>query len=148
MEVAAQYAEVVDRPQEAELIILRLAAPYELREGFLEGRIHSGSLEFTAEEKARILGLAAIAPTIVAIYLDRPAVMPEIAAASAGLLADFGASDDAVLDVIFGRVTPGGRLPFEIPSSMEAVRRQKEDVPCDSDDPLYPFGFGLTYPAS
>ncbi len=145
-EVAARYAEVVGRPQEAELIILRLAAPYEPREGFLEGRIHSGSLEFAAEEKARILALAALAPTIVDIYLDRPAVIPEIAAASAGLLADFGAGDDAVLDVIFGRARPAGRLPFEMPSSMEAVRGQKEDVPYDSEAPLYSFGFGLYYP--
>jgi beta-glucosidase len=29
---------------------------------------------------------------------------------------------------------------------MEAVRRQKEDLPCDSEDPLYPFGHGLSYP--
>jgi hypothetical protein len=28
---------------------------------------------------------------------------------------------------------------------MEAVRAQKEDLPYDSEDPLYPFGHGLTY---
>jgi beta-glucosidase len=32
-----------------------------------------------------------------------------------------------------------------MPSSMDAVRRQKEDVPHDSEDPLFPFGHGLTY---
>jgi beta-glucosidase len=47
--------------------------------------------------------------------------------------------------VIFGRFSPSGRLPFELPSSMQAVRRQKEDVPYDSEDPLFPFGHGLTY---
>ena len=81
----------------------------------------------------------------MAIYLDRPAVIPEIAATGAGLLANFGANDAAVLDVIFGRFAPGGKLPFELPSSMEAVRRQKSDVPYDSGDPLFPFGFGLNY---
>ena len=84
-------------------------------------------------------------PTIVDIYLDRPAVIPEIAEKSAGLLADFGASDAAVLDVIFGRFNPTGKLPFELPSSMEAVKKQKEDLPYDSQDPLFPFGYGLTY---
>ncbi|MEJ5200549.1 MAG: glycoside hydrolase family 3 C-terminal domain-containing protein, partial [Anaerolineae bacterium] len=84
-------------------------------------------------------------PTIVVIHLDRPAVIPEIAAACAGLVGEFGAHDAAVLDVLFGRVAPAGKLPFELPSSMEAVRRQKPDVPYDSGDPLYPFGFGLTY---
>jgi hypothetical protein len=43
------------------------------------------------------------------------------------------------------RAGPEGRLPFELPSSMEAVRQQKEDLPHDSKDPLYPFGFGLRY---
>jgi beta-glucosidase len=47
--------------------------------------------------------------------------------------------------VIFGKYKPGGHLPIELPSSMEAVRNQKEDVPYDSKDPLYKFGFGLSY---
>jgi beta-glucosidase len=72
-------------------------------------------------------------------------VIPEIAARSAALLANFGASDAAVLDVIFGRFAPSGKLPFELPSSMAAVRRQKPDVPYDSENPLFPFGHGLTY---
>ena len=61
------------------------------------------------------------------------------------LLANFGASDAALLDVIFGRFAPTGRLPFELPSSMKAVRAQKEDVPHDSADPLFAFGHGLRY---
>ena len=84
-------------------------------------------------------------PTIVAITFDRPAVIPEIAARSAALLADFGAADDAILDVVFGRFPPSGKLPFELPASMEAVRRQKSDVPYDSDEPLFAFGHGLSY---
>ena len=79
------------------------------------------------------------------LYLDRPAVIPEIAGAAKALLAEYGASDAAVLDVIFGRAAPEGRLPFELPRSMEAVRAQKPDVPYDSEDPLYPFGFGLSF---
>ena len=84
-------------------------------------------------------------PTIVDIYLDRPAVMPEIAEACAGLVANFGASDAAVLDIIFGRFKPTATLPFELPSSMEAVRAQHPDVPHDSADPLFEHGFGLNY---
>ena len=34
---------------------------------------------------------------------------------------------------------------FELPSSMEAVRKQKEDLPHDSENPLFPFGHGLCY---
>jgi beta-glucosidase len=40
---------------------------------------------------------------------------------------------------------PSAKLPFEMPLSMEAVRNQKEDVPYDSEKPLFPFGYGLSY---
>lgn len=73
------------------------------------------------------------------------AVIQEINAATKGLLADFGASDAAVFNVIFAKAKPGDKPPFELPSSMEAVLNQKEDLPCDSKDPLYKFGFGLSY---
>lgn len=144
-QVAAAYGEVVDRVEEAEFAILRLKTPYEPRQGLLESFMHAGDLDFKGEEKARILRILAQVPTVVDIFLDRPAVIPEIAAACAGLLANFGASDAAVLDVIFGRFNPSGKLPFELPSSMEAVRNQREDVPYDSENPLFPFGFGLSY---
>jgi beta-glucosidase len=54
-------------------------------------------------------------------------------------------SDAALLDVVFGRFDPSGTLPFELPSSMEAVRAQKEDLPYDSLNPLFVFGHGLGY---
>ncbi len=144
-EAAAGYAEVVATPEQADFAILRLHTPFEPRQGFLESIFHAGDLDFKGEEKARILRLLEKIPTIVDINLERPAVIPEIAEQSTGLLADFGATDEAVLDVIFGRFNPQGRLPFELPSSIEAVRAQKEDVPYDSKDPLFPFGFGLSY---
>jgi beta-glucosidase len=144
-EVAGAYGQVVDDLEDAELAILRLEAPYEPREGFLERFFHAGDLRFKPEEQARILSILARVPTVVDIYLDRPALIPEIAEQSAALLANFGASDAALLDVVFGHFAPSGKLPFEMPSSIEAVRRQKEDVPYDSDHPLFPFGHGLTY---
>ncbi|MBN9390372.1 MAG: glycoside hydrolase family 3 C-terminal domain-containing protein [Chloroflexi bacterium] len=145
-EVATDFGEVVTGPDQADLAILRLKTPYEQRDGnFLEKMFHAGSLEFGGAERERILGIARQVPTIVDIYLDRPAVIPEIAEASAALLANFGANDRALLDVIFGRFSPSGKLPFELPSSMEAVLRQKSDVPYDSENPLFPFGSGLTY---
>jgi beta-glucosidase len=145
-ETAQAYGEVVAAVEDADVAVLRLNAPYEPREGFLESRFHSGDLAFHADEIRRVLSIAVRKPTILAIYLDRPAVMPEIAAGCAALLADFGASDAAVLDVLFGHHCPSAKLPIEIPASMDAVRRQKEDVPYDSGDPLFAFGHGLTYP--
>jgi beta-glucosidase len=145
--VAQRYGEVVAELADADLAIIRLETPYQPREGnFLEQMFHAGDLDFKGEAKERILRLLRQKPAIVVIHLDRPAVIPEIAAESAALLGEFGASDDAVLDVIFGRFAPFGRLPFELPSSMDAVRRQHPDVPYDSEDPLFGFGAGLSYP--
>lgn len=141
----AAYADVAATPEEADFAILRLAAPYEPREGFLESLFHSGDLDFREPERSRILDILGRVPTIVDIYLERPAVIPEIADGCAALLGNFGASDPALLDILFGRFAPTGKLPFELPSSMDAVRAQKEDVPYDSETPLYPFGFGLSY---
>jgi beta-glucosidase len=145
-ESASAYGEIVASVEEAELAIIRLEAPYVKRQGnFLEQMFHAGDLDFKDADLARIMGILERVPTIVAITLDRPAVLPEIAAASAGLLADFGASDAAILDIVFGRAQPTGKLPFELPSSMEAVVRQAPDLPHDSESPVFPFGHGLDY---
>jgi beta-glucosidase len=145
-EVASRYADVVETPQEADLAILRLRTPWRQgRRGILEKIFHQGDLDFEDEEKARILQVLDALPTVVDIYLERGAVIPEIAERCAALLASFNVADDVVLDVIFGQFNPGGKLPFEMPRSMEAVRAQKEDVPYDSENPLFPFGHGLSY---
>ena len=144
--VVGQYAEVVATPEEADVAILRLRTPYRpLGKGFLEKIFRQGDLDFEAEEKARILSILDAAPTIIDIYLERGAVISDIAARCAALLASFNVEDDAILDVIFGEFPPGGKLPFEMPRSMDAVRAQREDVPSDSPDPLFAFGHGLTY---
>ncbi|MGE5641887.1 MAG: glycoside hydrolase family 3 protein, partial [Byssovorax cruenta] len=140
-----QYGEIVTDPSQADIAILRLNTPYEKRKGLMEGYFHAGDLDFKEPEKSRLLNILSQVPTIVDIYLERPAVIPEIAEKSTALLANFGANDEAVLDVIFGNFAPQGKLPFELPSSMEAVRKQKEDVPYDSENPLFPFGHGLSY---
>ncbi len=69
------------------------------------------------------------APTIVVLYLDRPAVIPEINACAKALLADYGASDTAVLDVIFGKGHPEGKLPFELPSPWKRSGTKKRISP-------------------
>ena len=145
--VAALCGTVVDAPEAADYAVLRLETPWYPvdTQNFLAQLFHHGDLDFKGEAMEEILTLLRTVPTIVVIYLDRPAVIPEISDAAQALLADFGASDAAVLDVIFGRARPEGRLPFELPSSMTAVRSQKEDLPYDSEAPLYPYGYSLSY---
>ncbi|MFG3190583.1 glycoside hydrolase family 3 protein [Streptomyces omiyaensis] len=147
---AAAYGEAVAAPAGADLAVLRLRtphpaprAPHEERPNRFESLFHSGSLAFAEPELGRILGPLATVPTVVCVHLERPAVLPEIAEHAAALLADYGASDEAVLDVVFGRARPQGRLPFELPRSMEAVRAARPDVPNDTADPVFPHGHGL-----
>jgi beta-glucosidase len=136
----------VDRPDDADVALVRIQAPFEPRDGnFLEALFHAGDLSFDADAIGWLLDLMRQVPTVVDISLDRAAVIPEIAAGAAALLADFGATDAALLDVVFGRTGPTGKLPFELPSSMEAVRAQLPDLPHDSRDPLFPYGHGLSY---
>ncbi len=145
-ELASRYAQVVNELEDADVAIIRLNAPYEPREGnFLERYFHQGALTYETEKLDSILSILERKPTIVNIYLDRPAVIPEIKEKAAAILGNFGASDEAILDVIFGNFNPQGQLPFEMPSSMDAVREQKEDLPYDSYDPLFKFGYGLSY---
>jgi len=54
-------------------------------------------------------------------------------------------SDAALLAVVTGKAKPGGKLPFELPSSMAEVTAQASDVPYDTRNPLFGFGFGLEY---
>lgn len=146
-QTAARFGEVVEDPVSADFAILRLDTPWipvDTPNTFARG-FHHGDLDFKEPLKSEILALEGDLPTIVVIYLDRPAVFPEINAAASAVLGEFGACDEAVLDVIFGMAQPRGRLPFELPRSMDAVRQQKPDLPHDSENPLYPFGFGLTY---
>jgi beta-glucosidase len=142
---AAAFGLVVDTPEEADVAIIRIETPYKPGKGFVEGLFHHGDLDFKEPQKTDLLKLLKTVPTIVNIYLDRPAVIPDITEKSAALIANFGAEDDAVLDVVFGNARPQGKLPIELPSSMQAVAEQFEDVPHDSKNPLFPFGFGLNY---
>ena len=136
----------MESPEQAEVALIRLSTPWQPRDGdFVERFFHQGSLAFDQGEVDRLTRLAATVPTVFFVYMERPPVMPEIDEAAAAVVAEFGAFDEAVLDVAFGRTHPKGRLPFEIPSSMEAVNAQFEDVPYDSKEPLYLFGHGLDY---
>ena len=142
--VAAAYGEVVSDPAQSDLAILRLSTPYERRPGRFESMFHSGPLDFAPDRLREILQLLATAPTVVAIHMERPAVIPEISEAACALLAVFGASDVALLDVVFGRAEPEGRLPIQLPRSMDEVRIGRPDVPMESTDPLFDFGAGQT----
>lgn len=146
-DVASEYGELVETVDEADVAILNLEAPKDPEAGSFAGMslFPMGRLYYTDEELAPVMEIIRQKPTVITTYLSRPAVIPELADSASAILANFGASNEAIFDILFGEFNPTGKLPFEMPSSWEAVLNQKEDVPFDSEDPLFPFGYGLDY---
>lgn len=142
-----KYAELVKKPEEADVIITRIATPWQKRKGgsLMESFFRGGRLYYSEEELTEILDLIGQKPAVVVANLYRPTVLTEVNELCAALMADFDTSDEVLADVLFGARKAEGKLPFELPSSWEAVEKQMEDVPYDSEDPLYPFGYGLSY---
>lgn len=138
---------VVDRPEDATIALFRLTSPSEMLHPnhFFGSRQHEGRLDFRdGDPDYEALKVAAAkVPVIASIYLDRPAILGNIRDKTAVLLANFGASDDALLDVMLGKAKAQGRLPFELPSTMTAVEKQRPGKSDDSDRPLYPVGAGI-----
>ncbi|GAA1919903.1 glycoside hydrolase family 3 N-terminal domain-containing protein [Microbacterium aoyamense] len=142
-ETVAAYGDVVATPAEADAAILRLQAPYDQRATMFENFFHAGSLDFPAETLAHVAEVAAQVPTVVDVFLDRPAILGPIVDSAAAVVANWGVSAEALLDVLSGAAEAKGRLPFDIPRSTAAVEASRPDVPFDTEDPLFRFGHGL-----
>ena len=136
-------------PSQADVAIVRLEAPFQtLHPAYVFGAMqHEGNLGFSPGNKAydEAMRLSAILPTVVTVYLDRPAILTPLKGKARAILANFGVSDEALLDVLAGRAKPQGKLPFDLPASMDDVAAQKPDVAHDLPHPLYPFGSGKSY---
>jgi beta-glucosidase len=149
---AARYGfTVVANPAQADIAIVRTNAPFQtLHPNYSFGALwHEGDLGFRAgnAEFEEIKRITAAVPTIVTVYLDRPAILTELKDRASALVGNFGVSDAALLDVLTGGVQPEGKLPFELPSSMQEVEAQSSSLPHDTAHPLYPIGFGRSYSA-
>jgi beta-glucosidase len=92
-------------------------------------------------------------PVILVLNYTNPWVIDEVyndrtIANIKGVLATFGTTSDALLDVITGRFNPSGKMPFTTPVSNAAVENQKEDVPGYLEGEgyaLFKFNEGLSY---
>lgn len=88
-------------------------------------------------------------PTIVVINYTNPWVIDEIDNGDLkSVLATFGTTQEALLDVVTGKFNPSGKMPFTTPVSMKAVLENKADVPGYLEPKgyaLFNFGYGLSY---
>jgi beta-glucosidase len=111
-------------------------------------------------ERARAKGLR----VVVVLFSGRPLVIPWLAEQADALLAAWflgNEAGNAIADVVLGRTSPSGRTPMSWPRAIGQVplfygerpggrpynpkdhfTSKYIDVP---NDPLYPFGHGLTY---
>jgi beta-glucosidase len=111
-------------------------------------------------ERARAKGLR----VVVVLFSGRPLVIPWLAEQADALLAAWflgNEAGNAVADVVLGRTSPSGRTPMSWPRAIGQIplfygerpggrpynpkdhfTSKYMDVP---NDPLYPFGYGLTY---
>jgi beta-glucosidase len=87
-------------------------------------------------------------PTIIAINYTNPWVIDEIDKGNAKtILATFGTTQDALLDIVSGTFNPVGKMPFTTPVSQKAADENKSDVPgfMETNYALFKFGDGLNY---
>lgn len=148
----SQYAQVVSHPAQADVLIIRVNAPYKNHTGggnfFKE--THEGTLAYAGADNAsdlkEIQDLAATGkPLVVDMSMERPAVLTEFINEVPAVLATFGSGDQALADILFGKESPSGKLPFDLPRDMASVLAHREDAAHDLKDPLFHFGFGLSY---
>ena len=87
---------------------------------------------------------AAGIPAVVVLISGRPMILGDVLDHADALVAAWlpGTEGDGVADVLFGVRAPTGKLPFSWPRSMEQVPINVGDA---SYDPLFPFGYGLSY---
>lgn len=95
-------------------------------------------------------------PVVLVLQGGRPFAIPEFYDQSAAVLSTFflgQSGGQAIADVLFGSVNPGGRLPVTIPKHVgqlpvyfnyKPLARKIAYLDADSE-PAYPFGYGLSY---
>lgn len=88
-------------------------------------------------------------PTVLVINFSSPWVLDELDnSATKTILATFGTTADALLDVVSGQYNPTGKMPFTIPASNQVVADNMSDLPGFMEPrgyALFNFGAGLGY---
>jgi beta-glucosidase len=156
------FAAAVAAAKSADQVVLALG---ETRE--MSGEAASRStLDLPGDQQGLIDAIKATGtPFAVVLFNGRPLTLGDVAASSPAILEAWFPgveAGDAVADAVFGKVDPGGKLPVSFPQRLGQVPIYYNHLPtgrpCDitqkydsryrdlrSCDPLYPFGYGLSY---
>ena len=108
----------------------------------------SATLEFPEEQLALLNALDSAGANVVAVVMmNRAYVLTPVTQAADSILIAYRpgvtSGAQALADTLFGENPIAGKLPFQIPASMEQVLAQREDMPKAIENPLYEYGFGI-----
>ena len=151
-------AEAVAAARRADVVVMVLGENEQLsREAWADTHLGDrASLEMVGpqEELARQI-FALGKPTIVLLLNGRPLAVNFLAENAPALLEGWYLGQETgngVADVLFGRVNPAGRLPVSVPRHVGQIPIFYNRKPTarrgylfDSNQPLFPFGYGLSY---
>jgi len=94
-------------------------------------------------------------PVVVVLINGAPLSIPEVAGKANALLEAWYPGQEggtALADILFGDANPGGKLPLTIARSVSQLPMYYNQKPTahrgylfDTTEPLFPFGFGLSY---
>jgi beta-glucosidase len=107
------------------------------------------SLSKNKIDVARVNEITSTKPTVVVINYTSPWMISEIDNGNLKtVLATFGTTTDAILDVVSGAFNPTGKMPFTTPISQKAILENQSDVPGfmkPKGYALFTFGDGIGY---
>ena len=108
----------------------------------------TATLEFPEDQQALLNALDAAGANVVSVVLmNRAYVLTPVVEKSDSVLLAYRpgvtVGADAVAEALYGESAITGKLPFQIPATMEQVLAQREDLPKDIVDPLFDYGFGI-----
>lgn len=110
---------VVERPEDADFAVMALSTPYEMLHPnyFFGSRYREGDTGFKENDPAyqEFKRISAKVPTVVSMYMERPADLSNINVFAKAIVGNFGISHDALFDVLTGVHKPSGKLPYDLP---------------------------------
>jgi beta-glucosidase len=155
---AARVAEAKKVATEADVNVLVIGQNEQLsREAWAANHLGDrGSLDLPGAQMdlARAV-LASGRPTVVVLIHGSPLSIGELATSAPAILDGHYLGEEtgnAVADVLFGDVSPAGRLPVSVPRSVGSIPAYYNRKPSadrlhlfEEAGPLWPFGHGLSY---
>jgi beta-glucosidase len=157
-ENAPLIAEALEKAKQADIVLLVLGENEQLSREAWAGQ-HLGdrpSLELVGQQNALAEAMFATGKPIIVLLLNgRPLSVNLLAQRADAIIEGWYLGQETgngVADVVFGKVSPGGKLPVTIPRSVGHIPAYYSRKPSarrgyllDDISPLFPFGYGMTY---